>query len=187
MKKQLARLSIGVLLTGMVFSACKKDKTEENEEEVITTVALTFLAQGSTTPLVYTYDDADGPGGSNPVINDIVLAPNKTYSVSIAFLNKTVNPVENITEEVEEENKAHRIYYQPSAGVNLAVSNLNNDDSGLPLGLTSTWTTTAASTGTIKITLRHYAAEPPNKAANDPVDSPKSSTDADPVFTVKVQ
>lgn len=189
MKKEWLRISLGIVLMGVLFSACDKDddKKEENEEEVITTVVLTFTQQGSTTPLVFTYDDPDGPGGSNPIINEIKLAPNKTYDVSIAFLNRTVNPVDNVTEEVEEESDAHRIYFEPSAGSNITVSNLDKDDNGQPLGLSSTWTTTTAATGTIKITLRHYTADPPNKAENDLVNSAKSSTDADPVFNVKIQ
>lgn len=187
MKKKWLPITLGILLTGGVLSGCKKDKDEENPEELITTIVLTFTQPGSATPLVYTYDDPDGPGGANPTVNDIVLAPNKTYNVSISLLNRSVNPPENITEEVEEENKAHRFYFEPSAGSNLTVSDLDTDDDGLPLGLNSTWTTTTAATGTIKITLRHYPSDPPNKAANDPVNSGKSGTDADPVFNVKIQ
>jgi hypothetical protein len=67
------------------------------------------------------------------------------------------------------------------------VSNLNNDGNGVPLGITSTWTTTAVATGTINVTLRHYPGNPPNKAANDPVNSPKSSTDIEVSFNTRIQ
>jgi hypothetical protein len=45
------------------------------------------------------------------------------------------------------------------------VSNLNKDEKGLPLGITSTWTAAAAAgTGTFNVTLKH---KPGVKAAGD--------------------
>lgn len=49
-------------------------------------------------------------------------------------------------------------------------------------GITSTWTTGAVATGTLKVTLRHYGGNPPGKAIGDDVNSPKSSTDIEVTF-----
>lgn len=187
MKKQLLKTGLFALVIATAVTACKKDKGESNEEEVITTVQLTFTPQGGGTPLVYKYDDADGPSGPAPVIDQIVLAPSKSYDVSVTFLNKTVTPAEDVTEEVEEESDAHRIYFEPSAGSGITVTDLDTDDNGIALGLNSVWTTAATGTGTLKVTLRHYPAVPPNKAANDPVDSGKSDPDVEAPFTTKIQ
>jgi cell division septation protein DedD len=188
MKRDLLKFSFLLLGSStLLLTACKKDKEEENEEEVITTLQLTFVPVGGGATVTYKYDDPDGPGGSNPTTDEIVLQPNKTYGVAVQLLNKTVNPAENITEEVEDEADAHRFYYEPSAGSNITVSNFNNDINGVPVGITSTWTTGAAATGTVKITLRHYAGNPPNKAAADPVNSPKSATDIEVSFNTKLQ
>lgn len=187
-KKSLLKFSL--LLFGasaLLFTSCEKDKDEENEEEVITTMQLTFVPVGGGTTVMYKFDDPDGPGGANPTKDEIVLQPNKTYNVTIQLLNKTANPVEDITSEVAAEAASHRFYYEPSAGSNITISNFNNDVNGVPLGITSTWTTGAAATGTVKITLRHYAGNPPNKAANDPVNSPKSSTDIEVEFSTRLQ
>lgn len=187
MKRQLLHLSFAALLTATAFTACKKDKGETNEEEVITTLQLTFTPQGGGTPLVYKFEDADGPGGAAPVIDQIILAPSKSYDVALQLLNKTVSPAEDITEEVEEESDAHRFYFAPAAGSNITVSDLDQDDNGVAVGLNSVWTTGAAATGSIKVTLRHYPAVPPNKAAGDLVDSQKSGTDIEATFTTKIQ
>lgn len=187
MKRQLLHLSFAALLTATAFTACKKDKGETNEEEVITTLQLTFTPQGGGTPLVYKFEDADGPGGAAPVIDQIILAPSKSYDVALQLLNKTVSPAEDITEEVEEESDAHRFYFAPAAGSNITVSDLDQDDNGVAVGLNSMWTTGAAATGSIKVTLRHYPAVPPNKAAGDLVDSQKSGTDIEATFTTKIQ
>jgi hypothetical protein len=171
-----------------MLSSCKKDTgEEENEEEVVTTLQLSFVPVGGGTSLTYKFDDPDGPGGTNPTTDQIVLAMNTTYNVTVQLLNKTANPVEDITTEVAAEAEAHRFYYEPSSGSNVAVSNMNNDADGVPVGITSTWTTGAAATGTMKVTLRHYPGNPPNKAADDPVSSSKSSTDVEVDFSTRVQ
>jgi hypothetical protein len=121
------------------------------------------------------------------VKDQVVLATNKTYNVTVQLLNKTVTPVEDITTQVAAEPGAHRFYYEPSAGSNISISGLNNDPAGVPLGITSVWTTTAAATGTVKVILRHYAGTPPNKETADPANSSKSSTDIDVTFDTRVQ
>lgn len=187
MKRQLLQLAFLTIFLLVIASACKKDKGESNEEEVITTLTLTFVPQGGGTTLVYKKDDPDGPGGANPVVDNIVLAPSKTYDVAITLSNKTVNPVEDITEEVEEEAIAHRFYFETTTGTGITVSGLDTDVNGMPVGLNSVWSTAATGAGKIKVTLRHYPAIPPNKAAADPVTSDKSGTDIDAAFNFSIQ
>lgn len=187
MKNNFRSMAMIALSATVLFSACKKDdpKPEENDNEVITTVELTFTPTAGGSSLVYTWKDADGEGGAAPVIQDIVLAPNTAYNASLRLLDETKSPVENTTDEINEEAVDHRFYYEPSAGSDIIVSNLNNDPNGVPLGLTSTWTTTAAANGSIKITLRHYEAG--GKLAADLVSDSKSSTDVEVSFNTKVQ
>jgi len=190
MKKEL--LKIGLLLfsaSALVLTSCDKDDDEEeNEEEVITTMQLTFVPVGGGNTVTFKYDDPDGPGGGAPTQDQITLMPNKTYNVTLQLLNKTANPAQDITAEIAAEAQSHRFYYEPAGGSNITVAGFNNDANGVPLGITSTWTTGAATTtGTMKITLRHYPGNPPNKAANDPVNSPKSSTDIEVTFNTRLQ
>jgi hypothetical protein len=185
MKRRILSALLFSLSGMLLLGGCKKEG-ENNDEEVITTIMMHFTPAGGGPMLMYSYDDPDGDGGNAPTIQDIVLQPNTTYNVSVEFLDKTKNPDLDITEEVEEEGEAHRIYFEPSTGSNITISNLDNDADGLPLGLNSTWTTGAAATGTVKVTLRHYGGNPPNKAANDDVNSNKSSTDAQAIFNTRL-
>jgi hypothetical protein len=188
-KNHILRTSLMLFcVTALTVTSCKKDNEgEANEEEVITTMQLTFVPVGGGTTVTYKFDDPDGDGGMQPTKDQIVLVANTSYNVALQLLNKTVNPAADITTEVAAEAQAHRFYYQPSAGSNITVSALNNDAGGIPLGITSTWTTTTAATGTIKITLRHYPGNPPNKLAADLVNSPKSSTDVEVEFNTVIQ
>jgi hypothetical protein len=189
MKKQLLRFTLLLfVVSSLLLSSCKKDTAgEANDEEVITTMQLTLVPQGGGATLIYKFDDPDGPGGTAATKDQIVLATNKTYNVTVQLLNKTLTPVEDITLEVAAEPGAHRFYYEPSAGSNISISGLNNDPAGVPLGITGVWTTTVAATGTVKVILRHYPGTPPNKETADPVNSSKSSTDIDVSFDTRVQ
>jgi hypothetical protein len=186
MKSKMMKTMVIAAATFLLFTGCKKEG-EHNHGEVITSVVLHFTPAGGGSMQMFEYSDPDGNGGNPPVAQNITLQANKTYNVDIEFWDKSKNPAVNITNEVKEESTAHRIYYQPSAGSNVTIGNLNNDANGIPLGTSSTWTTGAAANGTVTITLRHYGGNPANKAANDPVDSPKSSTDAVATFNVITQ
>ena len=188
MKKQLIKMALGLVLFSAVLGSCEKNNAEEgNDEEVITTMRLTFLPTGGGAAVTYQFDDADGPGGNAATQDAIVLAPQRQYAVTLQLLNKTKTPVEDITVEVANEPGAHRFYYELSAGSNIMVSGLNTDGAGIPLGINSTWTTSAAATGKVKITLRHYAGTPPAKAIADAVNSSKSSTDIEVEFNTRLQ
>lgn len=188
MKKQLMKVVLGITIAGTLITACKKEKVvEPNEEEVITTMRLTFVPVAGGTTLAYQFDDADGPGGAAPTQQEIVLAPSKSYNVTIQLLNKTLTPAEDITTEILAEADAHRFYYAPTVGSNITAWVVDNDGNGIPLGINSTWSTGAVATGKIKVTLRHYPSNPPGKAAGDLVNSTKSGTDIEVEFNTKIQ
>ncbi len=181
MLKKITKKLFPLFALTLLLTACEKDKEEPNEEELITTVKLDFIPVGGGASSSFTFKDLDGDGGAVPsVFQDIVLAPNKTYNVSITLTNESVTPAEDITAEVAAEGVDHQFYYTP-AGANVTVNNLNNDGSGLPLGLTSTWATGAASNGTVKITLKH---KPGIKAAGDLVT--KGETDIELNWVARV-
>jgi hypothetical protein len=183
MKKSMWKFLVPVAALGLVFASCEKEDEEENEEELITTVKLTFTEVGGAgTVSNFTFKDLDGDGGNPPsMFQDIVLAPNKQYNVAVTLTNEAVSPAEDITGEISAEANDHQFYYEPS-GANVTVSNLNTDGAGLPLGLTSSWTTTTVSNGTVKITLKH---KPGIKAAGDPVT--KGDTDIELNWITRVQ
>ncbi len=178
---------LGVLLMAALFVAsCKKEKDDEesNENEIITTVKLVFTERGSGAGSTFVWQDVDGDGGNDPVVQTISLLPASVYDVSLSLLNETRNPVEDITGEVQAESDAHRFYYEASGGTGLTVSELDKDEQGITLGLNSVWTTTDPGSGTVRLVLRHYPAG--GKAESDPVNSGKSSTDMDISFDVQV-
>lgn len=189
MNKLQLKWPVLLLAATMLFTACNKDEDEGegNEEEVITTVTMKLTPVGGGTTIQFSYDDPDGPGGVTPVMAPVTLPANRQYNFEIELLDKTKNPVANITTEVAAEAAEHRFYYLPSGGSNITISGLNNDANGVPVGTTGVLATGAAASGSLRVVLRHYAGNPPNKAAADAVDNPKSSTDVDVTFGTVLQ
>lgn len=182
MKTSNLKWMLPVLLTSLLAVSCEKDKEEPNEEELITTVTLNFTEIGGPGTGTFIFRDLDGDGGNPPtVFQDIVLAPNKSYNMTVTLTNESVSPAEDITAEVVAEAGDHQFYFEPT-GANVTVNNLNTDPGGLPLGTSARWTTGAASNGNVKITLKH---KPGIKAAGDPVT--KGETDIELNWVTRVQ
>lgn len=144
-----------------LFTACKDDDPQpENEQELITTLRLTFTPTGAA-PIVVTYKDTDGTGPTAPSVQPINLKANTTYNLKVEALDESKNPAVDITEEIEEEDDEHQFFFQVT-GANLTVTYADMDGNGRPIGLNNTAVTTTAGSGTLKVILRHQL----NKAAS---------------------
>lgn len=180
MKKYVLFL-FAAIVVGLA-SCSKEDNVDPNEEELITTLKVSLLASGSTTPQVFTFKDIDGPAGNPPAqFDSIIIDANKSYTATLQFLNESVSPSEDITTEITNEGTDHQVYFTAS-GVSITATNLNADALGLPLGITSTWGVGAAGKGSLTITLKH---KPDVKAAGDPIT--KGETDVEVAFGVRLK
>ncbi len=181
-------LTTAALLATIFLASCQKEKLGEgNDEELITTVQLKFEPVGGGAPLTYRFIDLDGAGGSAPRMDTIVLNAATRYRVTVLLLNEAENPAENITEEVAEEEDAHRFFYVPDAASGLAIDELDTDADGMPLGIESHWQTGAVGNGSVTVTLRHYIGSPPDKQMLDDVNSLKAVTDIAIKFDTRVE
>ncbi len=177
------RLAAVLLATPFIFSACSDDKdpvpAEENEQITTVTYVLTPTTGGGSATTV-TWRDVDGTGGNAPVIGTLTLRPNTTYTGAITLLDETKTPVENITEEVEEESDEHLFIYQGTPASLLNITRTDRDAKNLEVGITTQVVTTAAGTGTLKITLRHQPGSKDGSAT-------PGDTDVEVTFPVTVQ
>lgn len=169
--KTLCAAFLGLALMG---TGCGDSHDDDhgggNEEEVITTVILTFTPAAGGTAVVATFNDADGEGGTPPVIDPVMLKAG-TYTLAVKFENRLETPAEDITTEVRDEGDEHQIFLlgtavsgpaSTQATAPLAHSYADMDADGLPIGLTNTITATPGM-GSLKLVLRHLP--PVNNAA----------------------
>lgn len=152
-----------VLVLGSLVWSCDEDEPEkEDTPELITKITLTFTPVGGGSPVVVTATDPDNIGSQDIVADGpISLKPNTTYSLGITLINGLADPADedyNITNEVLEEADEHMFFFAWTGGFNNPEGdgNIDNradvvrygdaDENGLPLGLTTTWTTVGAVT-----------------------------------------
>lgn len=158
LKKMLAftrRWTVSISFA-MVLAGCADDPSPVNEEELITTVEieLTPLVGGGNTVTLRYYDE-DGIGSISPVKTiSGALAANREYTGVVTLLNESESPAEDITTEVAEEANDHLLCYVVT-GLDVEIESIDSDDNARPIGLATLWSTGAASSGNVKITLRH--------------------------------
>lgn len=185
MKKPLFRPFLAALLLAapLFATSCKDDKedpTPDDENELITTVRYTLTPTGGGSAVTVEYKDLDGAGGNAPTIGSLTLAPNTTYTGAVSFLDESKNPASDITAEVNAENYEHLVVYTPAPMGLVSVTRTDRDRNNLEVGLATRLVTTAAASGTLKITLRH---QPGTKNGSDT----PGSTDAEVTFPVTVR
>lgn len=155
-----------LLLAAMlvILGACGKDPNnpndpdKDNEEEVITTLKVMFTPLDTNgTATSATFKDADGDGGNGPEIFDTIkLNANASYAVRLILLNESASPVDTISNEVAEENYDHLFCFSVD-GANVAITRTDSDGM-YEVGLESKWETGVASSGTVRIVLKHQPA-----------------------------
>lgn len=167
------------------FTACSSDDDVPevvNEEEVITTMTVTLVPETGSTIILQT-QDLDGDGPDDPVITvSGNLAADTEYSGTIVLLNETEDPVENITEEIEEEADEHQFFFDITGSIS-SVTYDDEDGNGYPVGLEFTLTTGSAGSGTLTITLKHQ----PTKPNDGTIADAGGETDITQSFTVTVE
>lgn len=201
--------SIGAVLIPVfllfVLSGCDSNDPEgtgAGDQEVISNVTLTFddPATQATDDVVVeaVYNEAEVLQSIDP----IQLTSGTTYSVSVDLQDRFNG--EDITEEVSEEDDVHRFFYRvedaqdgngdPVSNV-IAVSGLDTDANGDPLGLTFTAEAQSATTSQVffRVKLRHYEddAQLPADKRSDTIEADEVSgvveTDIDLFFPLTVQ
>ena len=196
-KSDTSTIASGTTMFDITFSMQIDDAPDappcENEEEIITDVILIWRPVEGGKVIEVRAVDPDGPGPLDLEISSpIELARGTTYQLDIKLLNSISG--EDLTEEVNEESDEHQLYFEFSeqifsdpVGTGNVVSNsgvvnyLDSDENGLPVGLSTKWTTRDDNgmVGTFRIILKH---QPDQKAASSDVNT--GSTDLDLTWSV---
>jgi len=182
------------------LSGCDNDDPKkEDTPELITKVTLTFTPVGGGAAVTATATDPDDEGVQDiSVDGPINLDGEQAYTLSVEIINELAEPSDpeyDITAEVEEEGDEHMFFFgwtnnvfsDPAGNGNVDnrsddVNYNDEDDDGLPVGLSTSWTTAAASaTGSFTIILKH---QPDLKSATSTSADGESDIDLD--FTINV-
>ena len=180
-----------LLLFPLIFCAsCQPDKPEDpiipNEEELITSLNYRLTPAGGGADVLFSFQDSDGDGGNAPSITEGKLKSMTSYTGSIELLNETENPAEDITEEVQEEDEEHQLFYQTSvAGLDIEYNDL--DANSQPLGLSTVLTTNEVGSGTLTIVLRHEPNKSASGVSSGDITNAGGETDIEVTFNLVVE
>ncbi|WP_375579871.1 hypothetical protein ABWH96_01980 [Marivirga tractuosa] len=178
--------SMLLLVAVLLFSQCNTEDPEpENEEELITTLEMTFSPTDGGNDVVFSVFDEDGDGPIEPVYTNGILTSNIEYNVSIEVRNDEEN--EDITLEIIEEDEEHQFFFELSGSLPLDFVYNDFDGNGDPIGLSTIFITEGAGSGTLTVILRHE----PNKSAEGAVNGDPSNaggeTDIEATFDVVIE
>src|SRR5689334_4791320 len=115
-QKNTIQIIIAILI--LQISACKEEPPipPVNENELITTVVMEFEDSISSGKSFSIFRDIDGIGGNAPSrFDSIKLGANRTYNCRIYLLDESKNPVDSVSNEVQEEANDHLIVFTPSS------------------------------------------------------------------------
>ncbi|MBK8291503.1 MAG: GTP cyclohydrolase [Flammeovirgaceae bacterium] len=190
---------LAIVTATFLISCNDEDPVKEDTPELITKATLTFTPTAGGTPVVATASDPDGEGVQDIIIDGpINLTTAKSYTLTIELINQLVDPSApeyDVTEEVREDGDEHLFFFawtnnvfsDPSGNGNVdnradKINYNDEDDMGLPIGLSTTWTTSGSTAaGTFRIILKH---QPDQKSASS--DQTMGDTDLDLTFTINV-
>ncbi|WP_162054075.1 hypothetical protein [Pontibacter pamirensis] len=186
MKNLFRPYLIAFMMGSLLFAStsCEDDDPTPpvEEGELITTVTINLVPEGKGQNVSAIFSDPDGPGGVDATIQTLNLAPNTVYNATLTFSDDSQTPSEDITAEIEEEGDEHEVFYEALGGLNVTVDKTDMDSNNLPIGLEATITTGAASTGTLRVTLKH---QPDLKTANSGISV--GETDVEASFPAVIQ
>ena len=172
------------------------DPMDDEDEEAITELVLTFTPTGDGDVVTATWLDADGDGVGEPTIDEIDLVEGTEYTLTMTLANTLEDPDEDITAEIQEEDDEHifffgfteNIFSDPAGDGNIdnrgdELNYNDQDENGFPVGLSTTWTAGAHTdaAGEFTVVLKH---QPDLKTATS--DATVGGTDIDATFPINI-
>ncbi len=182
----LTKQSLLLLLPALLLlNGCNKEKdvapTDDNEAITTATLQLTNAAS-ATEVITATVENLNTTADFSKAT--LTLKPNTTYNARVLLSDKTKTPALNVSAEVKDEANEHLFIFTPTTGLNLTVTITDRDTNPAPgpfsVGLESRMVTGAASTGKLRLVLKHQ----PNTKNGTPT---PGTTDLDTNFDVVVR
>lgn len=196
--KTVLQMILCILCVFVTISCEDDDPEKEDVPELITKATLIFTPEGGGTPVTASAVDPDGDGVKDIEVDEAInLAAGTNYTLTIELINELAEPTDeeyDISEEVKEEGDEHMFFFawtndvfSDPAGNGNADSRLDKvnyedtDDNGRPLGLTTSWKTGVAASGTFRVILKH---QPDLKT--DTSDANTGESDLDITFEINI-
>ncbi len=182
----MLRFSILLFVVLMMSNCNNEDDTVTPEERKNITTLRFILKPPRGNEVTMSYEDLDGVGGNDPIIEGGTLTANTVYFCDIELLNEAVNPAEDITQTIESEKETHQFFFTIN-GLDLDFTYADTDNDGNPVGLFTAITTGAPSSGTIVINLQRNLNKFAQGVSEGFIGNGGGSTDIQVTFPVTIE
>jgi len=143
-----------MLVLAFCLGSCKNDATPATNETISTlNVIAKNLATNKTDTFEYVNFNETKPNPPS-YVDTIRLLANTSYAIQVQLLNEDLTPYRDMTDTIIARADNHLMIYNIDPTQLFALTILDKDSKGLPLGLMSNWTTTAATNGWLRMILR---------------------------------
>ncbi|MEL6252160.1 MAG: type 1 periplasmic binding fold superfamily protein [Bacteroidota bacterium] len=187
-KKIAAGIATIISLSFFLLACEGETPPMQNPPKEITTFSYTLVPTSGGADAVLSYEDLDGESGANPPSFLIEpLKANTSYTGTIILLNKRVNPVANITSEINAEAEDYQLFYETEGGANATFTYTDQDNNGNPIGITTTLTTGNSGSGKIKISLLYQPEKDASGVSSGDIANAAGRTDKVVSFDVLIQ
>lgn len=144
-----------ILIALTTLLSCSKDDPQLSHSELITSFKIVLIANDLSDAIIIEHKDLDGPDGpQQPFSSTVVLRANTTYDGTMEILNHNATPTENLKAEIVSEGVDHQVFFQTNS-INLSVEYMDEDASGMPIGIQSRFKVGEAGQGKLKIQIKH--------------------------------
>jgi len=137
-KQKIMQKLFYLLLALVTITSCQKDTIDR---DAMTTINFLLIADDLSDAVQFKYHDLDGPDGPlQGFVTDAVLSPNLGYSGAVSILNERTNPTTKVNDEIMANPNDFQVFFTLS-DPNVKVEIMDEDDNGMPIGLTTRVTT----------------------------------------------
>lgn len=151
----MSKIYYFLLLAVFLCWACTEEEPTEPEipEQVVTTLRYELIDPGTNETKVLYYQDLDGNGGNEPIIESDTLLANSIYFGTLEFLNESVSPTENVSDIINAAKEDYQVFFIKN-NLQIDFTYADSDGSNNPLGLFVALRTSDSEEGNLIINLQ---------------------------------
>lgn len=182
-------LTISTVWILFCLSGCESDPVVVLEpQQSITLLTYTLTPEGGGQPVVFSFEDEDGNGGSNGIATGGTLDKSTTYSGEVEVFAMVNDSMTNITEAIRLDGRDNQFFYTVlNPALLITYDDADVDADGNPIGiLTNLNTVNNSGEGNVILTLKHNPDKDGISVSNGNVSLSGGRTDFEIEFPVVV-
>lgn len=179
-----------ILLVVIMFSmGCENNDEDPTPMEInrnITTLRYILDTPGDEPLVTFLYQDLDGMGGNEPLIQGGTLKGGTVYFGNIEVLDESTTPLVNFSDEINADKENHQFFFNLQ-GLDANINYADADNNRNPIGLFTAFLTGDPGMGTVTINLQRNLNKFGSGVADGSINNAGGTTDIQVTFPVTIE